>query len=231
MTATVFFAREHLRAPLTLALLVGIPALFVFSAAGVLSDFADALGGSLAGQAAAALGAGWAAAFIAGALGFFQASSARGADRRLALAGLGAARVAMARIASALILALVASAAGFTALLIRSDIAHPFHAAVAVASFAVIYLAVGTVVGSLLNGQLEGSLAVAGVFLLDAFAGPGMSADPAPWAISRKAADVLISAASGGGSPDGDWLKLAGVVAVALGTAFAVFALSARPRT
>ena len=231
MSATLFFAREHLRAPLVLVLLAGIPALFVFSAAGVLSEFADVLGGSLAGQAAAALGAGWSAAFIAGALGFFQASSARGADRRLALAGLGPARVALARIASALLLATVASAAAFVALLIRSDIAHPAHAAVAVASFSVIYLAMGTVIGSLLSGQLEGSLAVAGVFLLDAFAGPGMSADPAPWAISRKAADVLISAASGTGSTDGDWLKLAVVVVAALGTAFAVFALSARPRT
>ena len=48
MTRTVVFAREQLRAPFTLALLVAIPALFVVSAAGVLSDFASALG--LAGR-------------------------------------------------------------------------------------------------------------------------------------------------------------------------------------
>ena len=52
MTRTVVFAREQLRAPFTLALLVAVPALFVVSAAGVLSDFASALGGSLAGDAA-----------------------------------------------------------------------------------------------------------------------------------------------------------------------------------
>ena len=55
MTRTVVFAREQLRAPFTLALLVAIPALFVISAAGVLSDFASVLGGSLAGDAAVAL--------------------------------------------------------------------------------------------------------------------------------------------------------------------------------
>jgi hypothetical protein len=94
MTRAGVFAREELRAPFTLALLVAVPALFVVSAAGVLSDFAGALGGSLAGDAAVALSAGWAAAFISGALGYFQAASSRGADRRLALAGLGPALVA-----------------------------------------------------------------------------------------------------------------------------------------
>ena len=62
MRRTGVFAEEQLRAPFTLALLVIIPALFVVSAAGTLSDFADALGGSLAGDAAVALSAGWAAA-------------------------------------------------------------------------------------------------------------------------------------------------------------------------
>lgn len=231
MTAISYFAREHSRAPLTLVLLVCVPALFVVAAAGVLSDFAAALGGRLQGQAAAALGAGWSAAFIAGTLGFFQASSARGADRRLALAGLGPGRVALARIVAALMLAAIASAAGLAALLLRSDVAHPLHAALAVLAFAVIYLAVGTVIGSLVGGQLEGSLAVAGVFLLDVFAGPGMSADPPPWAISRKAADVLIAAASGSVSPDGDWIKLATVMAAAVLAAFGVFVMSARRRT
>ena len=86
-------------------------------------------------------------------------------------------------------------------------------------------------IGSLVGGQLEGSLAVVGVFLLDVFAGPGMAADPPPWAISRKAADVLIAAASGGGSPSGDWIKLAAVMAAAVLAAFGVFVLSARRRT
>lgn len=118
-----------------------------------------------------------------------------------------------------------------TALLLRTDVAHPLHAAVAVLAFAVICLAIGTVVGSVLRGQLEASLAVAGVFLLDVFVGPGMSPEPPPWALSQAAGEVLIAAASAGASPNGDWLKLAVVLAVALMTAFGVFVLTARART
>jgi hypothetical protein len=231
MTRAVVFAREQLRAPFTLALLVAIPALFVVSAAGVLSDFASVLGGSLAGDAAVALSAGWAAAFVSGALGFFQAASSRGADRRLALAGLGPARVASSRIAASVGLAVVAAAAAFVALVVRVDIAHPLHAAVAVLAFALLYLAIGVVVGSLITAPLEGSLLVVFVFLLDAFADPGMTGDSAPpWAVSQKAADVLIAAAMGTGSPTGDWLKLVIVTVAALVAAFLVFVASARSR-
>src|SRR4051812_45314240 len=119
MTRTVVFAREQLRAPFTLALIVTVPVLFVLAAASTLSDFADALGGKLAGTAAVALGAGWAAAFLSGALGFFSAVSAHDADRRLSLAGLGPGRVATSRIAAALLLALVAASAAFAALELR----------------------------------------------------------------------------------------------------------------
>ena len=230
MTRTVVFAREQLRAPFTLALLVAIPALFVVSAAGVLSDFASALGGTLAGDAAVALSAGWAAAFISGALGFFQAASSRGADRRLALAGLGPARVATSRIAASVLLCVVAAAASFTALVLRVDVAHPLHAAVAVLAFALLYLAIGVLVGSVITAPLEGSLLVVFVFLLDAFAGPGMSGSAPPWAVSQKAADILIAAGMGAGSPTGDWVKVALVTGGALAAALLVFVASARSR-
>ena len=95
MTRTATFAREQLRTPFTLMLLVAVPTIFMAAAAGVLSDFARALGGGHAGDAAAARAAGWAATFVSGSLGFFQATSSRGADRRLALAGAGARRVAV----------------------------------------------------------------------------------------------------------------------------------------
>jgi hypothetical protein len=231
VTGTVIFAREQLRAPFTLALLVAIPALFVVSAAGALSDFASALGGSLAGDAAVALSAGWAAAFISGTLGFFQAASSRSADRRLALAGLGPARVAVARIEASVLLAIVAAAAAFAALVVRIDVSHPLHAAVAILAFALLYLAVGVLVGSLVRSPLEGSLLVVFVFLLDAFAGPGMTGGSAPpWAISQKAADILIAAGLGAGSSDAEWLGTAVVTVGALLAAFLVFVASARSR-
>lgn len=231
MSRTATFAREPLRAPLTLGLLVAVPVLFVLSAASVLSDFATALGGALAANAAGALSAGWAAAFLSGTLGFFQASSSRAADRRLAQAGLGPARVAVSRIAASVILAVVASAAAFAALLVQIDVAHPWHAAAAVLAFALLYLGIGVVIGSLVDAPLEGSLLVVFVFLLDAFSGPGMSASPPIWSVSQKAADVLIAAGLGTSSPAGDWIALVAVTAGSLVAALGVFVLSARSRS
>jgi hypothetical protein len=230
MTRTTAFVREQLRSPFTLVLLIAVPAVFVAATAGVLSEFARALGGALRGDAAAAMAAGWAAAFISGTLGFFQATSSRDADRRLALAGAGPARVAGARVAAALALAAVAAGAGFIALLLRTRLVHPWHAGVAVLAFALIYLAVGVLVGAVINAPLEGSLAVTFVFLLDIFSGPGMAARPAFYSVSRKAADVLISAGLGQASPASDWFKLASVVLLALLAAVAVFAYAARSR-
>jgi hypothetical protein len=230
MNRTALFAREQIRTPFTLVMLIAVPAVFVVASAGVLAEFARALGGGLAGEAARALGAGWAAAFIAGTLGFFQACSARGADRRLALAGAGPARVAASRICASVALAVVASAAGFAALELRTGIAHPGHAALAVLAFALVYLSVGVLVGSLITAPLEGSLAVCFVLLLDVFSGPGMTEHAAPYSVSRKAADILIAAGLGEGSATGDWIKLGLVVVAALAAAFAVFVLSARSR-
>jgi hypothetical protein len=146
------------------------------------------------------------------------------------VAGAGPAQVAASRIAASLALAVVAAAAGFIALQLRAGIAHSWHAAAAVLAFALIYLAVGVLIGSLITGPLEGSLAVAFVFLLDVFSGPGMAEHAAPYSVSRKAADILIAAGLGQGSSPADSARLAAVVLVALGTAFAVFVWSARSR-
>ena len=228
---TAVFAREQLRTPLTLVLLVTLPFLFVILAGDVLGEFADALGGSLIADGATSLGAGWSAAFIAGTLGYFQVASAREADRRLALAGFGAARVAAARIGAAVALALLAAAAAYLALTLEIDVVHPWHTAAAIAGYALIYLGVGSVVGSLVHGQLEGSLTVAFIFLLDVFSGPGMTeGDGSLLTISSSAGDVLLDAAVGAGSPTGDWLELAAWVVGALGIAGIVFAVSARRR-
>lgn len=230
MSRIGLFVREPLRAPFTVVSLIGIPALFVVSAAGVLSEFASALGGSLADDAAVALSAGWAAAFVAGTLGFFTAASSRSADRRLALAGLGAVRLAASRLASSSALAMIAAAAAFAALEARSPVAHPAHAAVGLLGYALLYVAIGVLVGSIVAAPLEGSLIVTFVFLLDVFAGPGMSDSPPPWAISRDAGRVLIAAGRGSSSGLADWLSLALVVITALTLSFATFVAIARSR-
>jgi uncharacterized membrane protein YwzB len=227
------FLREHLRARMTLAMLVVLPALFVLVSASVLGEFAKALGGSVAGDSASALGAGWAAAFLAGALGFFQVASSRGADRRLALAGMGAARVAVARISASISLGVLISFVAFTTLLLTAGVAHPPHAFAAILVFALIYIGIGTLVGSFISDPLEGSLTVAFVFLIDAFSGPGMSGANgiAQLMPTRKAADVLIAAGAGQGSPTSDWIAVGLATLGALALATIAFWLSARPRS
>lgn len=225
------FVREHLRTPLTLVMLVAIPAFFVLIFASVLGDFAEALGGTLAGRSATAISAGWATAFLCGALAFFQVSSSRGADRRLAAAGLGPLRVAVSRILAALAIGATVSAVAFLTLWLRSGLAHPFHAAAAIFAFAVIYIGIGALIGAFVEGQLEGSLLVVLVFSVDAFSGPQMTSNgllsETP---TRNAANLLVAAGGGQGSPAGDWAG-AGIVALAfLAVALAAFWLAARTR-
>jgi hypothetical protein len=226
------FVREQMRAPLTLVLLVAIPVFFVLIFASVLGEFSKALGGTLASQSATAISAGWAAAFLSGTLAFFQVSSSRGADRRLAAAGLGAMRVASSRIAAALLLGVAVSAVAFLTLWLRSGIGHPLHAAVAIFAFAAIYIGIGALIGALVSAPLEGSLLVILVFSLDAFSGPQMSraGGIGSFTPTRQAANLLIAAGGGHGSPSADWLGVAAVTLGAIAVALAAFWLAARAR-
>jgi hypothetical protein len=229
---TTAFVREHLRAPLTLALLLWIPAFFVLIFASVLGEFAEALGGTLAAQSATAVSAGWAVAFLSGTLAFFQVSSSRGADRRLAAAGVGPRRVALARIAAALAIGVVVSVVAFLTLWLRSGIEHPLHAAVAILSFAVIYIGIGAVIGAFVSDPLNGSLLVVFVFAADAFSGPQMtSSGLLSYTPTRDAADLVIAAGAGEASPSADWLAMATVALGALAVATAAFWLVARTRS
>lgn len=226
------FVREHLRAPLTLVLLVAIPAFFVLIFATVLGDFAEALGGTLVSQSATAISAGWAAAFLSGTLAFFQVSSSRGADRRLAAAGLGPLRVALSRIVAATAMGLTISAVAFLTLWLRSGIGHPLHAAVAILTFAAIYIGIGALVGAFVKGQLEGSLLVILIFSVDAFSGPQMTSNGLVSVTpTRNAANLLVAAGGGQGSPGGDWIASAIVALGALAIALAAFWLAARTRS
>jgi hypothetical protein len=232
LPTSVAFVREHLRAPLTLALLVAIPVFFVLIFASILGDFAKALGGTLAAQSATAISAGWAAAFLSGTLAFFQVSSSRSADRRLAAAGLGPIRVAVSRIVAALAIGVTVSAVAFVTLWLRSGIGHPFHAAVAIFTFAAIYIGIGAVIGAFVKGALEGSLLVMLVFFVDAFSGPQMTSGGAlAFTPTRNAANLLIAAGGGHGSPGGDWVGAAAVALAALAVALAAFWFSARTRS
>lgn len=226
------FMREHARAPLTVALLVVVPVFFVLIFASVLGDFADALGGTLMRQSATAISAGWSAAFLTGTLAFFQVSSSRGSDRRLATAGLGVGRVAVARISAALAMGIGVSAVAFLALLLRSGIGHPLHAAVAILAFAVIYIGLGALVGAFVRSPLEGSLMVLLVFALDAFSSPQMTSNGTlSFTPTRYATNLLVTAGGGQGSSSADWIGTIVTAAVAIAVALAAFWLAARQRS
>lgn len=226
------FLREQIRAPLNLVLLVAIPVFFVLIFASVLGEFAAALGGDLAEQAATSISAGWAAAFLCGVLAFFQVVSSREADRRLALAGLGAWRVASSRIAAALVLGAVVSLVAYLTLWLRSGVEHPLHAAAAIFFFAAIYIGIGALIGAFVRDPLSGSLLVVLVFSLDVFSGPAMTSNGGlgNFTPTRDAADLLIAAGGGQGSPGGDWLGAGAVAVAALAIALAAFWLAARKR-
>lgn len=221
------FTREHARTPLNLVLLLTIPAVFVVLAASVLGDFANALGGKLAGQGATALGAGWAAAYLAGVLGFFEVASSRDADRRLSMSGLGPLRTAAARLMASLTLALGVTAVALVALVLRAQVGRPGYAGVGIAAYAMTYLAIGAIIGGLLRDPLEGSMAVMFIFLLDTFSGPGMgqSSIPTPTTYPGR---LLIAAGAGLDSPTSDWLWAAVTVGVALSLATGTFWMAAR---
>lgn len=226
------FVREHLREPLTIALLVVIPIFFILIFASVIGEFAQALGGSLVGVATATISAGWAAAFLCGTLAYFQVSSSRGADRRLAYAGFGAWRVAFARLMASAVLGILVSVIAFVTLWLRSGVEHPVHAAGAIFAFALIYIGIGAFVGALVPSQLEGSLLVILVFSVDTFSGPTMTSGGGilSYGPTRAASELLISAGTGQASASGSWYEVLAAVTVALLVAAGAFLMSARSR-
>jgi hypothetical protein len=228
---SISFLREQARAPLNLMLLILVPVFFVLIFASVVGEFAKALGGDLASQSATSISAGWAAAFLCGTLAFFQMSSSRGADRRLALAGLGAWRVAASRITAALALGLVVTVVAYLTLWLRSGVEHPPHAAAAIFAFALIYIGIGTLIGALVRDPLSGSLLVVFFFAIDAFTTPDMTSEGTfAWTPTRDAAGILIDAGGGHGSAAEVWVGGGTAAFAALAVAVFAFWFAARER-
>lgn len=201
------YVRDYARNPVNPLLLVAAPLVFVTLSAGALADFADLLGGTGERVAIEANSAGWAAAFLAGVAGLFQVLGAREADRRLSLAGAGPGRVVVARMAAALALALVATAGALLALAARAGIADAPRAIPATAMFAVIYVAIGALVGAVVRSDLNGAVVLLLVWILDVFLGPTMVAGDA--ALTRAFPThfpslVVVDAASGHAGPVSD---------------------------
>lgn len=168
------FLVEYARRPLNVVLLVVVPVVFVAMSAGALGDFARILGGQAgAGQLEVAT-AGWAASFLAGVATFFHVVGSRDADHRLASAGSSARAVVTARLVSSLLLSVIAAAGALLALVVRADVADPGRAVIATLMSAIIYLGIGATVGAFMRSEVNGSLVIIFVWMLDVFFGPGM---------------------------------------------------------
>jgi len=223
---------DYARRPLNLVLLVAVPVVLVFVWGGTLADFSKLVGGTADQVQVEAATAGWAAAALAGLGGFFQVSGSRAADRRLAAAGHRTAAVVGGRLGAALGLAVVASAGGLVALAARAGITDPARATAATAVVAVIYVALGVVVGTVVRSDMNGALLITLVWILDVFLGPGLGAGSS--ALTRVfplhfPTLVLTSQASGHAGPLGD---VGWSVAWAVGlSALAVARLAATTRT
>jgi len=166
------FLADYGRNPVNLLVLVLVPVVFVVAAAGPMADAAKLLGGI--GPSVETATAGWAAGFLAGIAMYFQTRAARAADRRLVLAGLPSARLVAARVATGLILAVLVSAAALLALAVRTGIDEPVRVIAGTLMFAVIYLAIGALVGALVRNPVNGTVLILFVWIMDVFFGPSL---------------------------------------------------------
>jgi hypothetical protein len=169
---------EYTRRPLNLVLLVVVPVVLVYVWGPSLADFSKLLGGSGDRPQVEAATAGWAAAALAGLAGFFQVTEARATDRRLAAAGGRHVPVVAGRLGASFCLAMLAAAGGLFALAARTGITNPYRAVAATALIAIIYLALGVLVGTVVKTEMNGALLVTLAWVFDVFLGPAMGSGP-----------------------------------------------------
>jgi len=169
------FLTDYVRNPVNLLLLAVVPVVFVVVVAGSMADAAKLLGGP-GGPAVETATAGWAAAFLAGIGMYFQTAATREVDRRVVIAGLPATRLVFARLATGLTLALLAAAVAVVALAARTGIDAPVRVVAGTLMFAIIYLAIGAIVGATVANPVNGTVVVLFVWILDVFFGPALGA-------------------------------------------------------
>lgn len=168
------FITDYLRNPVNLIVLVLVPLVFVIVAARSLADAMQLLGGQV-GPALQTVTAGWAAGFLSGLAMYFQIRSAHAADRRMILAGLPSARLIAARAVTGLSLAALVSAVALIALAVRTGIDNPGRVIVGTLMFALIYMAIGALVGAAISNAVNGAVVILFIWMIDVFFGPGGS--------------------------------------------------------
>lgn len=227
------YLAEYSRRPVNLVLLVLVPLIFVVLAAGQITDFARIVGAATDPAQLAAPTAGWAAAFLAGIAGLFHVLGSRDADRRLAIAGMSPAQITAARLGSGMFLALLAAGASIAALALRTGISDPGRTVAGTIMFAFIYLGIGVAIGSITRSDINGSLLVIFIWMLDVFLGPAMAGSDI-WITrlfpSHYVTLVMLDASSGHSGPIGDlgWAVLWTIGSLALAAAVFTTATTTR---
>ncbi|MFC7195164.1 hypothetical protein ACFQL4_11625 [Halosimplex aquaticum] len=110
-------------------------------------------------------GAIYATAVFGGIVGLFQRLSADETDRRLIIAGSSPGRLFLTRTLTVLGITLVVATVATAALVWTEDVATPALTFAVLGASGVLYAFVGLLLGSVLSGELEGSLAL--VFIVD----------------------------------------------------------------
>lgn len=159
MTSTSFLRaclRQAVRNRVTIGMLVVVPAVFVMVASQSLANSAKIFEASVNGAAVDVATAGWAAWLVAAIAMYFQIRAARATDQRLVLAGLSPTRLMIARMGTGMVLAGAAAAVSLLALQIRTGIGDPGRVMAGTVMFALIYLAIGAVVGAAVPDPVNG---------------------------------------------------------------------------
>lgn len=220
------FLADYARNPVNLLLLAVVPAVFVVVVAGSMADAAKLLGGS-GGPVVETASAGWAAAFLSGIAMYFQTAATRDTDRRLVIAGVSPSRMVAARLLTGAALAVFTSAAALAALTARLGIDALGRVIAGTLMFAVIYIAVGAMVGTLVRNPVNGTIIVLFVWILDVFFGPAMGAADrvsTRWLPTHFVTLWMVDLPSGHGGRLGDlgWAVAWTVIAVAIAWAVAI---------
>lgn len=167
----VMYLREYYRNNLNIVLLIIIPVVLILSLGEPLNRIAELVDVAISLEVGKALGALWSAAFLSGLMGFFMMVGAREADRRLVRAGYSATQVVIIRLAAVGLLAIIATTVSFLVLITQLSLDNYGLTFISLYLAAIIYGAVGILIGSLIPGELEGSFAMLFFFVLDAFIG------------------------------------------------------------
>ena len=161
-------AMAFFREPLYLVLLVVLPLIEIYFASEALESMPAVAFPDMTASLTTTgrlFGAIYATAVFGGIVGLFQRLSADETDRRLIIAGSSPVRLFVTRFLTVLGITLVVATISTGALVWMGDVGRPDLAFAVLALAGFVYAAIGMLVGSVLPGELEGSLAL--VFIVD----------------------------------------------------------------